>query len=145
MWVGFWGHEDPENTMGWDEGLGYLPAFLLCFDFNSGTGLASPLGFVFMQIISLCGFLTLWKGISYSDNLIIVIPWFLPNCLSLGFWLHTFGPAVGCVYVCVWVCVCVCVCVCIKCETKYSFLDDYLVFSLSVKKRSPFSQLSEIC
>ena len=54
-----WGsgeNEDPENTMGWGEGLGYLPAFLLGFHFSSGTELASPLDFVFMQIISLCGF-----------------------------------------------------------------------------------------
>ena len=57
----------------------------------------------------------IWKGLSYSDDLIIVIPWFLQNCLSLAFWLHTFRPAVGCVYVCV------CVCVCIKCETRIFF------------------------
>ena len=67
MWVGFWGHEDPENTMGWDEGLGYLPAFLLCFDFNSGTGLASPLGFVFMQsdyqFVWLVDSSHIWKGL----------------------------------------------------------------------------------
>ena len=65
-----WGsgeNEDSKNRMDWGQGLGYLQSYLLDFHFSSGTGLALPLGFVFMQsdyqFCVACKLFTIWKSL----------------------------------------------------------------------------------
>ena len=118
MWVGFWGEWGPWKHNGVGRGARLPPSFPFGFSLKFWDRVGLTTGFCFYadyQFVWLLDSWRIWKGLSYSDDLIIVIPWFLQNCLSLAFWLHTFGPAVGYVYVCV------CVCVCIKCETRIFF------------------------